>query len=51
MHTPPTRPLTEKVARLLEVIVHRLIDFTQSPNEAEFMKQLKKAREKAPKQN
>jgi hypothetical protein len=47
--THPTRPLREKVGRLLEVILHRLIDYTQSPSEGEFMKQLKKAREKAPK--
>jgi|AntAceMinimDraft_1070359.scaffolds.fasta_scaffold20537_1 hypothetical protein len=47
LFTLPTRPLPGKVARLLEVIMHRLVVFTQSPSEGDFMRLLKKAREKA----
>lgn len=49
LFTPATRPLTEKVTGLLEVMTHRLIDHMQAPNKAEFMKMLKKARSDAPK--
>ena len=49
LYTAPTRPLKDKLCVLLDVILHRMMDFTQAPNEHEFMKQLKKARDKAPK--